>query len=104
MRYGRHGGHIEHIVDGVLRKLEKGNAKKGNAVREAWVKAVGEKALGAAQPVSFKQGTLMVIVENSTWLYKLTMEKRGIVALFNEHYTGRQKLNEIRFRVGKTDL
>jgi hypothetical protein len=40
---------------------------------------VGEAALGQTQPVSFKKGTLVVIVENSTWLYKLTMEKRKII-------------------------
>ncbi len=92
------------MIGGLLRKWEKGSVKKGNAVREAWRSAAGEAALGRTQPVSFKRGTLMVIVENSTWLYKLTMEKRGIIKLFNENYSGRQKLEDIRFRVGKTDF
>ncbi|MBU0570584.1 MAG: DUF721 domain-containing protein [Candidatus Omnitrophica bacterium] len=97
-------GRVAHVVEGLLRKWETGSVKKGNAVRDAWMSAAGEEALGRTQPVSFKKGTLMVIVENSTWLYKLTMEKRGIIKLFNENYSGRQKLEEIRFRIGKTDL
>ena len=95
---------MEHVISGLLRRLEKGSAKKGNAVREAWMSSAGEHALGHTQPVSFKKGTLVVIVENSTWLYKLTMEKRGIIKLFNENYSGRQKVEAIRFRVGKIDF
>ena len=101
---GRQPRHLDDIVGSLLRKLEGGSGKKGSAVREAWMKAVGEVALGQTQPVSFKKGTLVVIVENSTWLYKLTMEKRKIIKIFNEHYSGRQKVENIRFRVGKTDF
>jgi len=95
---------IEDILGGLLRKLEREKVKKGNAVQLAWRKAAGEDAVCHTQPVSFKKGDLMVIVENSTWLYKLTLEKIKIKKLFNEAYTGRQKLKNIRFRVGKTDL
>ena len=104
MRAWSRGRDIEDIVRGLLNKLEGGNVKQGNAVRLAWRAAAGEHALGHTQPVSFKKGTLMVIVENSTWLYKLTMEKKKIIEKFNETYTGRQKLEEVRFRVGDTDL
>jgi len=104
MRAWSRGRGIEDIVSGLLKKLEGGNVKQGNAVRLAWRDAAGEHALGHTQPGSFKKGTLMVIVENSTWLYKLTMEKKKIIGKFNEAYTGRQKLEEVRFRVGDVDL
>ena len=53
--------------------------------------------------MSFRKGVMMVVADSSPWLYKLTMEKRGIIKKFNENYTGRQKLTEIRFRIGKTE-
>jgi len=95
---------LEEVVGGLVRKWEKGEYKRGNAVRAAWLSSAGQEAAGHTQPVSFKKGILMVVVENSGWLYKLTMEKRNIIAKFNEEYTGRQKLAEIRFRIGKTEL
>lgn len=96
--------HLEKIVSGLIRKWEKGKRKKGEAVRSAWLTAAGSQTAGHAQPVSFKKGMLMVIVENSSWLYKMTMEKRDIITRFNQNYTGRKKLTDIRFRVGKTDI
>lgn len=95
---------IEHVVGGLLRKIEQSGVKKAGAVNEAWLLSVGEKTSEHTSPVSFKKGILMVITENSTWLYKMTLEKRNIIKKFNENYTGRQKVKEIRFRVGRTEL
>ena len=96
----RHGGHVRGAIDGLLNKIQKQAAPRGTAVIEAWNKAVEEKATGHTRPVSFKKGTLVVVVENSTWLYKLTLEKRDILEKFNNEYTGRTKANDIRFRLG----
>ncbi len=96
----RHTPHIKGIVDGLLQKWETGNVKKGAAVKAAWQTAVAEKDLQQAYPVSLKNGVLTVIVENSTRLYKLTLEKRKIIEKFNKNYTGRKKAKDIRFRVG----
>ena len=96
--------HIDSVVSGLLHKLESQKIKKASAVREAWKEAVSKKALGHTQPVSFKNNVIMVIVENSSWLYELTMEKKEILKRFNEKYSGRKKAQDIRFRVGKIDL
>jgi predicted nucleic acid-binding Zn ribbon protein len=104
MDKGNRPKEIEHILSGILGKLEAGGVKKTNEVREAWIKSAGENTSGHSDPVNFKKGVLTVIVENSTWLYKLTLEKRAIMAKFNEVYRGRQKAKEIRFRVGRTEL
>ena len=95
--------HMRGIIDGLLQKLEKG-AVKGGAVFRAWEAATGEEARAHARPVSLKKGKLMVIVENSPWLYKLTLEKRGILKKFNEQYTGRKKADDIRFRIGDPEV
>ncbi|MFC1644273.1 DUF721 domain-containing protein [Candidatus Omnitrophota bacterium] len=95
--------HVKGILDGLLQKWEQGTVRKGNAVREAWVAAVNEETKKHARPVSLKKGTLMVIVENSTWLYELTLKKKGILEKFNKNYTGRHKAQDMRFRVGDMD-
>jgi len=96
--------HVRSIVTGLIRKLESGTAKKANAVTQAWLGAINEKTRGHARPVSFKKGELVVVVENSTWLYYLSMEKGKIKEKINKSYPGRKKIEKIRFRVGKVDM
>ncbi|MBD3380198.1 MAG: DUF721 domain-containing protein [Candidatus Omnitrophica bacterium] len=100
MRDKKGAGHVRGVVDGVLRKIEKSNRKKGNAVLEAWNRSVSEKEQAHSRPVNYKNATIIVLVENSVWLYKFTLEKRDILKRFNENYTGRTKARNIRFRVG----
>ena len=96
--------HVKGIVDGLLRKLENTTAKKANAVKKAWAESVTEDIKKHARPVSFKKGVIVVIVENSSWLYRLTLEKRDILDRFNEKYIGRKKAHDIRYRIGSIDI
>ena len=96
--------HVRGVIAGLLQKWQKGTYKKANAVMLAFSSAVEEEAKKHARPVSLKNGTLMIIVENSPWLYKLTLEKKKILKTFNEKYTGRKKAKEIRFRVGDINI
>lgn len=95
--------HVKGVLDGLLKKWEEGAVKKGTAVRQAWMAAAGDEARKHAHAVSLKNGALMVIVENSVWLYKLTLDKKDILERFNETYSGRKKARDIRFRVGSVD-
>jgi len=92
--------HVRGILDGLLRKLEQGTVRKGNAVRTAWAAATEKKTKTHTRPISLKNGTLLILVENSSWLYKLTLEKKNTLEKFNKHYTGRKKVTDIRFRIG----
>ena len=103
MRHSKRTVHIGDVLDGLIRKLDQGKRKKGSAVKKAWVTAINEETLKHTRPVSFKNGTIIVIVENSAWLYKLTLEKHLIIKKFNEEYTGRKKAKEIRFRIGSLE-
>ncbi len=104
MRYKRgRTGHLDDIIEGLIKGWEKQELKKGNAVFAAWQEAVGEETTSHARPVNFKKGEMVVVVENSAWLYKLTMEKREITEKFNEKYTGKIKLRNIRFRIGSLE-
>jgi len=95
--------HVKYIVGDLLKRWETSSVKKAGAVRDAFSKAVSEEVKGRARPVSFKKGTIMVIVESSPWLYRLTLEKKNIIEKFNRNYTGRSKAKDIRFRIGEMD-
>ena len=97
-------GHVRGILSDLLRKIEKGPGKKGNAVREAWDKAVSDEMKKHARPVSLKKGMLVVITDNSSWLYRMTLEKKSIQQKFNESYTGKKKVKGIRFRIGTIEM
>ncbi len=92
--------HVRGIIDGLLARWQQGPQKKASAVIAAFSDAAGEEATKHARPVSLKNGILMVIVDNSPWLYKLTLEKKKILKKFNEKYTGKKKARDIRFRIG----
>ena len=95
--------HVRHIVDDLLKRWEGSNVKKGNAVRQAFALAIDEEAKKRVRPVSFKKGTIVVLVESAPWLYKLTLDKQNILEKFNKYYTGRQKAKDIRYRIGKIE-
>lgn len=101
--YSRGSKHVGGILDGLIRKWETGSVKKGSAVRKAWGEALPEDTKTYSRPVSLKKGILMVIVENSTRLYDLTLKKKEILKRFNEKYTGKKKAHDIRFRIGSLD-
>lgn len=92
--------HVRGVVGDLLKKWEDGAVKKGTALRDAWMESIDEKVKGHARPISMKRGILLVEVEDSVWLYKLTLEKRKILDRFNEKYTGRIKAKDMRCRVG----
>ncbi len=96
--------HLRGIIDGLLKKIETGPGKKGNAVMDAWRCAADEEIKKHTRPVSFKKGTLVVLVENSGWLYRVTLEKRKILEKFNSEYRGKKKAKDIRFRIGEMEL
>ncbi|KJJ84524.1 protein containing DUF721 [Candidatus Omnitrophus magneticus] len=91
---------VSDVLSGIVKKLEKENFIKGVKIKDAWEKAVGIDVLGHAEPVSFKKGVLLVLVENSVWLYKLTMGKREIIEKFNNVFEGKKAVVDIRYRMG----
>jgi hypothetical protein len=91
------------IVDDLLRKWQTSSGERGKALRDAWEAAVNKEAQNKTQLVGYKNGTLTVLVPDSSWLYKLTLEKRNTIEKFNRNYKGRKKARDIRFRVGELE-
>ena len=88
--------HVKEIVSGLLQKWEK---RSTNKIMKTWEEVAGEGAR-KTKPVKIDKGTMVVVVENSSVLYKMTMEKKKLIEEFNKKYVGKKKLKDIRYRVG----
>lgn len=94
---------IGRVVEGLIKKWQTTGGEKGTAVKSAWDAAISKEARPHAQLVNYRNGVLTAIVDNSSWLYKLTLEKRNMLEKFNTAYRGRKKASDIRFRIGSTE-
>ena len=94
---------VGKIVDGLIGRWQTGSKERGAAIRSAWEAAVTGENKNKTQLVNYRNGVLTAIVADSSWLYKLTLEKRDIIEKFNKNYKGRKKAHDVRFRVGDLD-
>ena len=94
----------EKPLEGLVKDAIAGFGKKGRIgaeeVVEAWVYAVGKAASKHSKPVSFNKSVLLVNIDDSGWLYELTIKKKEVLKKLIEKLKGK-KLNGIRFRIGE---
>lgn len=69
-------------------------------IRKIWTDSVGEKAASHSKPTSLRNGRVVVLVDNSAWLYELTLKKEKIIRDLKQ-YLGEEKIQEIRFKIGE---
>ena len=62
-----------------------------------WRRVTGKNIERCTRPVAFKKGILFVEVEDSAWLYQLTLLKDKIISDFNT-ISGDMRINNIIFR------
>ncbi len=91
---------LKDIIKKVISGLEKRQEEETD-IFKAWQAAAGRKAAAHTKPVLFKGKRLVVNVSDSSWLYKLTLEKKGIIKKFNENVKSRKKAGELQFRIGE---
>ena len=90
-------------LEALLKKVMKDLGKKGKLTEEdviaIWGKEVGSEAAKRTRPTSIRKGTLFVTVDDSSWMYELTLKKRDLVKELAGKFKGR-KVKDIRFRIG----
>jgi predicted nucleic acid-binding Zn ribbon protein len=101
--YRGRSSHVRNVVGDLIDKLETVGLKRTSAVEQAWSRSAGDDAKSHSRPVNFKKGVLTVIVENAPWMYRMTLDKNQTIKKFNQAYSGRAKLKDIRFRIGNID-
>lgn len=92
---------LRDVIKKVISDLEKKEEKEADILK-IWEKAAGKKAARHAKPVFLKKKRLVVKVSDSSWLYKLTLEKSALIDKFNRNLKNSgKKIKELQFRVGK---
>lgn len=91
---------IKDILDGLLRDLGGGKVSQAGILEAAWTKAIGEAGAKHSKPIDIKEGVLVVHVDSSSWLHKLTMEKAGIMQRVRAEL-GEGPVKDIKLRIGE---
>ncbi len=87
---------VGSIIDKVMYKL--GLSKRYNEQKAIliWDGIVGERIAGKTKPLYAREGTLVVEVENSTWMNELQFLKREMIEKLNKKL-GRWVIDDIHF-------
>lgn len=56
------------------------------SIRREWAQTVGPDAARRSRPISLRQGTLQVSVDNSPWLQELTLRSAAISSALHERH------------------
>lgn len=91
---------ISEAMEAVLKGLGGGRGPQAGSVSAAWAKAAGEDGLKHARPVDMKDGVLVIHVDSSGWLHKLTMEKMRLLSKIKEE-VGEESVKDIKLRIGR---
>lgn len=90
---------IGDIIRSVFEGLDKKTRLTEEDIRAAWKDAAGAEADGHSRPVSLRRQTLVVHVDDSSWLYQMTLEKDRILKKLRERL-GEGRIKEIYLRIG----
>ncbi len=91
---------LKDVIKSIINNLEK-REKEENDLSRIWEKTVGEKAARHTKIAFFKAKRLVVNVSDSSWLYKLTIDKKNLMKNLNKNIKGRKKIKELQFRIGE---
>lgn len=91
---------LGELVKKVIKKLGGKGHLGEEEIINAWAFVVGRKAARHTKPVSFRKSVLLINVNESSWLYELTIRKKEILKGLAARLEGK-KLKDIRFRIGE---
>ena len=93
-------------LKGVLKKIVADLEKKGKEEEDltrVWEKIAGTRAARNTKLAFMRSKRLVINVHNSSWLYKLTLEKETLKQKLNDALKGNKKIKELQFRIGEID-
>lgn len=93
-------GPLGDVLKKLVSKIGKEGRQSEEEILRAWRGAAGKKAAGHTRPVALKRSVLAVNVDNSGWLYELTINKKKLLKKLETKFKGK-KLKDIRFRIGE---
>lgn len=91
---------ITEAMEAVLKGLGGGRGPQAGSVSAAWAKVAGEDGTKHTKPVDIRDGVLIVHVDSSGWLHKLTMEKMRLLSGIKRDI-GEDLVRDIKLRIGE---
>ncbi len=91
---------IRDVVGDIIKKLGTGRGLQAEALSACWARAIGQENLRHAKPVEIRDGILIVHVDSSGWIHKLSMEKPRILMKMKEE-AGEGIIKDIKLRIGE---
>ena len=88
---------VKQVVDEIMGRLPKEGIEE---IRDRWKSLLGQEIALHSAPVSVREGKLSVVVDSSTWLQHMTINKKIILAKLQQD-TFYESVVEIRFKQGK---
>lgn len=91
---------ISGVVGEIIRKLETGRGSQAGALNDSWARVIGRDNVRHARPVELKNGILIIHVDSSIWIHKLSMEKSAVLAKMKSEI-GEDVIKDIKLRIGE---
>lgn len=89
---------LKEILPEVFKKLEK--KRDFEKIERLWGLTVGNRADSHTKVAGFKKDILIVNVDNSIWIYELSLRKDKILQLLKKS-EDLKSIKDIRFRIGE---
>jgi predicted nucleic acid-binding Zn ribbon protein len=97
-------GGQKNPLEGVLKDIISSLGGKGKFTQEdlgaAWEAVVGKTAATHSKPKTLKGPRLVVNVDESGWLYELTIQKKSILVKLSTELKSK-RIKDITFRIGE---
>lgn len=91
---------LKQLLKKAIKTLRAKNRLTQEEIIKVWNDVIGAKAAAHTRPVSFRKTTLAVNMDDSGWLYELTIQKKEILKKLEGKFPGK-KVKDIRFRIGE---
>lgn len=91
---------IAGVVKDVVEKISQSREKDIHKIISVWPGVAGREFTQHTRPIGLRKKTLVVNVEESTWLYQVNFYKAKLLASIKRKL-GEDKVQNIQFRIGK---
>ena len=88
------------LVPEVMKKLGLEQRLQQSQVFFRWTEIVGTDIAHHAQPVSLRNGLLVVSVDHPVWLQELSLYHKKLILQKVQKCVGKNAVRDIRFRIG----
>ena len=94
------GNPASQLVPQVMKKLGLEQRLRESQVSFQWPEIVGTEVAHHAQPVSLRNGLLVVAVDHPVWLQELSRYHKPLLLQKVQQRVGKKAVRDIRFRIG----